>query len=431
MKAVYILIGLVFVLLVGMAYYSKEEEQTPPPVSEGESIVASPFAAKRKEEAFVVPNSNPHIQKLLIDFQDFVNEAIATGQTPGAAVVIVKDTSIIYLKGFGVKQSGKNTEIDVNTVFRLGSVSKTFASVLTGTLVDAHVFSWDDPVVKYLPDFHLKSETSSHDLTLRHVLSHTIGLPYHAFTNLVEEHIPLDTLIDHLYEVDLVGDPGEVYSYQNVGYSLISPIIKSATGKTFEQELKEKIFEPLHMKNASATYKEIKENNNVAMPHRQTKKGWVQMPISDTYYNVTPAGGVNASISDMGLWLKALCGGRQDVLSQELLKEVFKPQVRAISKNRNMWLWKRPSASYYALGWRVITFKDDTLLYHGGYVNGYRSEVAINPNSKLAICVLTNAPSKLADRSVPQFLDYYSHHMDSIIAWEKKNKLLLPTGFAL
>lgn len=425
MKVIYFLIGLVFVLAIGMAYYPSDEKQSEIVVDKSAAIVALPSTSGNSVEALVVPDPNPHIQKMLTDFEKFVNQSIATGQSPGAAVAIVKDTTLIYLRGFGKKQAGTENEIDVNTVFRLGSVSKSFASVLTGTLVNDHVFSWDDPVMRYLPDFHLKVKANSDSLTIRHVLSHTIGLPYHAFTNLVEEHIPLDTLIDHLYEVDLIGVPGKVYSYQNVGYSLISPIIKSATGKSYEEELKAKIFEPLHMKNASASYKEIKENANVALPHRRGKKGWVQMPISDTYYNVTPAGGVNASISDMGLWLKALMGNRQDVLPDEMLKEVFKPEVRAISKNRNMWLWKRPSASYYAMGWRVIVFKQDTLLYHGGYVNGYRSEVAIHPNSQLGICVLTNAPSKLADTGVPQFLDYYAQHMDSINSWEDKNKLML------
>jgi beta-lactamase class C len=422
MKVVYFLIGLVLVLVIGMAYYPSDEKEIA--INKNAAIVAPPFAISN-HEVLVVPNPNPHIQKMLTDFEKFVNQSIATGQSPGAAVAIVKDTSLIYLHGFGVKQAGTENEVDVNTVFRLGSVSKSFAAVLTGTLVNDHVFSWDDPVTRYLPDFHLKVKANSDSLTIRHVLSHTIGLPYHAFTNLVEEHVPLDTLIDHLYEVDLIGVPGKVYSYQNVGYSLISPIIKSATGKSYEEELKERIFEPLYMKNASASYKEIKENKNVALPHHRGKRGWAQMPISDTYYNVTPAGGVNASISDMGLWLKALMGNRQDVLANAMLKEVFKPEVKAISKNRNMWLWKRPSASYYAMGWRVIVFKQDTLLYHGGYVNGYRSEIAIHPNSKLGICVLTNAPSKLADTGVPQFLDYYANHMDSINSWEDKHKLIL------
>ena len=426
MKAIYFFIGLVFVLLVGMAYYPADEKQDGERSDSHAAVIsASPFAKRERVAAHSVTDPNIHIQKLLNDYEIFVNQSIATGQSPGAAVAIVRDTSIIYLRGFGVKVTGGKNEIDVNTVFRLGSVSKSFAAVLTGTLVSDHVFAWDDPIVNYLPQFHLKSKESSQTLTIRNVLSHTIGLPYHAFTNLVEEHIPLDTLINHLYEVDLVGDPGEVYSYQNVGYSLISPVIKSATGKTYEAMLKEKLFEPLRMDNASASYKEIKENSNVAMPHLKGKTGWRQMAISDTYYNVTPAGGVNASISDMGVWLQALMGNREDVLPAAMLKEVFKPEVKATSKNRNMWMWKRPSSSYYSMGWRVIVFQQDTLLYHGGYVNGYRSEVAIHPKSKLGICVLTNAPSKLADVGVPQFLEYYALRMDSINAWEEKNKLIM------
>ncbi|HZX72779.1 MAG TPA: serine hydrolase domain-containing protein, partial [Cyclobacteriaceae bacterium] len=279
MKAIYFFIGLIFILLIGMAYYPKSEQDSP--INKNAVIVAAPRAGSA--DPVVVSDPNPHTQKMLIDFEKFVNQSIATGQSPGAAVAVVKDTSLIYLKGFGVKQAGTENNIDVNTVFRLGSVSKSFAAVLTGTLVNDHVFSWDDPVMRYLPDFRLKIKANTDSLTIRHVLSHTIGLPYHAFTNLVEEHLSLDTMIDHLYEVDLIGVPGKVYSYQNVGYSLISPIIKSATGKTYEEELKKKIFEPLHMKNASASYKEIKENKNVALPHYRGKGGWTKTAISDTY----------------------------------------------------------------------------------------------------------------------------------------------------
>ncbi|MDZ7647136.1 MAG: serine hydrolase domain-containing protein [Cytophagales bacterium] len=77
--------------------------------------------------------------------------------------------------------------INTTTVFRLGWVSKCFASVLTGTMVSNHVIDWDDPVIKYLPEFALKSKEYTQKLTLRHVLSHTMGLPYHAFTNMIED----------------------------------------------------------------------------------------------------------------------------------------------------------------------------------------------------------------------------------------------------
>jgi beta-lactamase class C len=351
-----------------------------------------------------VYDPNPYVQRVLTEYESFIQNAIKKGIAPGAALAIVKDSSIIYLKGFGLKQVGKPDSINTNTVFRLGSVSKCFASVLTGTLVNDHVVDWDDPVIKYLPDFALKSKDYTQKLTLRHVLSHTMGLPYHAFTNMIEERAPLDTLLKELRYLDLNGEPGKVYSYQNVGYSVIGKVIETATNHSFEEMLKEKLFGPLRMKNSSASFQSMMNNNNKALPHLLSRSRWVSVPVSDTYYDVAPAGGVNASIADMALWLKALLGNDQEVLNDQTLNQIFEPQVRAISKNRNFWQWQRPKASYYALGWRVLAFKNDTIEYHGGYVNGYRSEVAIDRKNKLAICILTNSAGNLPDQPSPNFL---------------------------
>lgn len=416
---------MVLVMALGVALYpSKRNEAAPIVQQKTNTEKPAPIAVEEKPLTAEV-DPNPYVQQLLSEYEQYISKAIRVGQAPGAAVVILKDSSIIFLKGFGLKEIGTEDSVNVNSVFRLGSVSKCFASVLTGTLVKDKLISWDDKVTRFLPDFQLKSRENTDSLRIRHVLSHTIGLPYHAFTNMVEERIPLDTLLVHLRELDLIGLPGKVYSYQNVGYSLIEKVIQSATGKSYEESLTEKLFQPLNMKHASASYAAIIANTNVAQPHFFTKRGWRTAAISDTYYNVAPAGGVNASISDMGLWLKSLLGTRQDILPAETINEILTPQIRAISKNRNFWRWKRTKASYYAMGWRVLTFKNDTLDYHGGYVNGYRSEVALDRKNKMAICVLVNAAGNLSDQSIPHFFVLRSKYIDRINSWEKENKALI------
>ncbi|MEY4931081.1 MAG: hypothetical protein RI909_1805, partial [Bacteroidota bacterium] len=189
-KPVYIVCGLLS--LAGLAFvYSadapnKESELKP------KTEVIAPAVVAPERDVTAIEDPNPYVQKVLSQYEEFIERAIRAGTSPGAAVAIVKDSSIIYLKGFGLKQTGKPDSININTVFRLGSVSKCFASVLAGTLVNDHLFNWDDPVIKYLPDFALKSKESTEKLTVRHVLSHTMGLPYHAFTNMIEERAPLD-----------------------------------------------------------------------------------------------------------------------------------------------------------------------------------------------------------------------------------------------
>jgi beta-lactamase class C len=378
----------------------------------------------RRTTASVIPRKeNPHILSLVDAFEPKINELIKQSNTPGATIAIVHDSTIVYLKSFGLKSSTGKDPVDVNTVFRIASVSKCFASFLTGILVEDTVLHWQDPVIKYLPDFSLSSPEQTKLLTLEHVLSHSTGLPYHTYTNLVEEGIDLNTLLGRLKEVKMSSDVGEEYSYQNVAYSLIGEVIHVATGKTYETEMIEKVFTPLGMKTASIDYKSIIDNPNIAKPHKLANRRWVPATITDTYYNVAPAGGVNASGADMAQWMIALLGHRPDVIHRQTLEMMFSPEVLARSKNRNYKKMNRFDKSYYGLGWRILHYPNDTLIYHGGYVNGYRSEVALDPKDDIAICILANAPGELADNGIPVFFNLFNMHRDSIVAWENRQRV--------
>lgn len=364
---------------------------------------------------------NPHLREFLLEYEQEIRSLIHSSEAPGAAIAIVKDTSVIFLKGFGVRAAGSIDSVNTETVFRLASVSKCFAPVLTGMLVEDHVLSWNDKIIQYVPDFELKSREQTEKLNLRHILSHTVGLPYHTYTNLVEEGEDLHSMLLKLRDVNLINKVGTVYSYQNVAYSLISEVVHSATGKTYEQLMTERIFQPLHMDHASISYDSISRNQNVALPHKHTRSGMIPTPIHSTYYNVAPAGGINASVSDMAQWIRALLGHRSNIIPNNVLNEVFTPVVKAPYRNRNFRKWMRPTGSFYALGWRVLNFQERTVFYHGGYVNGYRSELAIDRIENLGVCVLTNVAGPLADNAVPIFYKCYLKYQDRIRAWDESH----------
>jgi beta-lactamase class C len=343
----------------------------------------------------------------------------------------VKDSTIVFMRGFGVKEIGTTDSVDVNTVFRIASVSKCFASFLTGTLVEEKKISFDDRISRYVPQFKLISPDQTNKLTVRHVLSHTTGLPFHAYTNLVEEGLPLDEMLRRLEGVPLASKVGEAYSYQNVAYSLVGEAIKSATGKSYEAWMIENVFNPLGMKNASIDYFSMMTNKNKAMPHMPKKGGWRKVKINNTYYNVAPAGGVNASIADMAQWMIALLGNRPDVIKPETLEALYKPAIKAPSKNRNYGRMNRVNDSYYGLGWRILHFPDDTLVYHGGFVNGYRSEVAVNQKDKIAICILANAPGELPDNGIPIFFNVLKQYRDQMRSWDEEKRKFLRDSLSL
>lgn len=411
------LIGVIFTVLVGslIFYNNYRHEET----TAKEPVVEVHPASYPKVAPAIYLSANPYWIELLNEYKTYIERAIQHGEAPGAAVAIVKDSCVLFLHGFGLTDTQTQDSVGVFSVFRLGSVSKSLASVLTGVLVQDSILSWDDKVIKYIPDFELKSKESTEQITLRHLLSHTSGLPYHAFTSEIDNGADFDPLVYHLRDLNLTGPPGKTYSYQNVAYSVIGKVIESATGKPYEVVMREKVFEPLHMDQASLSFDGIMSNDDKAKPHVHTLRGWRPTAINHTYYNVGPAGGVNASISDMARWLKALTARQSNLLTTSVKHDMFKPFVRATARNRYFRTWKRSSGSFYSLGWRILTFnKTDTLNYHGGYVNGYRSEIALKGDDGIGICVLVNSAGQLADRAIPEFFIMYEKYRDKIHQWE-------------
>jgi beta-lactamase class C len=289
-------------------------------------------------------------------------------------------------------------------------MSKGFASVLTGILVQEKSLGWDDKVIKYLPGFKLKSDSSTKNLTIRHILSHTSGLPIHTFTNLIEQGLPYSSIIYELRTVDISAPVGKEFAYQNVIFSLISDIILAASHKTYGNLLHEKIFNPLGMSDASVGYIELKDDNNLAKPHiRIDSSRFTYIKNKNIYDAVLPAAGVNASISDMSKWLMALLGERNDVVNSKTLDEIYKVEIETPwNRHYNFYHWQGLKKAGYGLGWRILFYKNDTLIYHGGTVNGYRSEIAFCPSRKIGIVILSNASGELVNDGVTVFFDLYN-----------------------
>jgi len=363
-----------------------------------------PAATNVMEGSSTIP---AYLKEFVDDYARYFEASMKLTNTPGAALVIVKDSQILFIQGYGPRVVGERDSIDSHTVFRIGSLSKGFAGVLTGILVQDSLFKWEDPVQKYYPEFCLRDRKQGSRICLWHLLSHTSGLPYHAFTNLIEKDFSISRIVTEYFpKAPVCGKEGAFYAYQNVAFCVIQEVIQQQTGKTYPQIIAEKIFLPAGMSGASCDYEGILKEKNKTLPHVQTGWGsWRPDVISPLYYNAAAAGGVNASISDMGAWLKVLLGTRPDIVSNATLAHVFKPVVKTDKERRIFSHWLPRDAASYAMGWRVLEDGADTILYHGGYVNGYKSEIAFNRRDKIGICVLFNAPTELSNACIPVFFE--------------------------
>ena len=344
---------------------------------------------------------------LVSSYDNFFSREFMENNCPGAAVAIVKNSGIKWLRGYGVKEAGTQDSVDINTVFRIGSVSKGFAAVITGMLIHENKLNWDDRVKTHLSNFSLRDTVNTNELTVRHIMSHTSGFPKHTFTNLLDQGVPYEEIIGLLGGVPAISLPGEVYSYQNVVFSLIGDILQNLTGKCYNSLIVEKIFEPLEMYDSSIDYFNLVKNSNLARPHFKTGNDYKSKKNSKRYFSVSPASGINMSISDMSKWLMALLGNNPDVISPDILDEIFKPHINTYIKYKYRKYWKDLGDLHYGLGWRIFNYRGNKIIYHGGYINGYRAEVALYPEEGIGIAVLMNSSSKLANMCIPQFFDIY------------------------
>lgn len=356
----------------------------------------------------------PQLRAFVDGYAHYFEDGMRQTNTPGAALVIVKDSQIVYLKCFGPRMVGGKDSIEAQTVFRIGSLSKGFAGVLTGLMEQDSLLDWDDPVQKYYPAFTLRDQKQAARVKLWHLLSHTTGLPYHAFTNLIEKGFSIPRIVTEYFpKAPVSGQEGAFYAYQNAALCVIEEVMRKITGKTYAQLLSEKLFIPAGMKHASCDFESIQQESNKTLPHFAMGAGvWRPDSISALYYNSAAAGGVNASISDMGEWLKLLLGHRPDLVSKATLDRVFHPVVKTDKERSIFPRWLSRDAASYALGWRVLDNKGETIIYHGGYVNGYKSEIALDRQQGIGICVLFNAHTALSSDCIPAFFK----------CWEELNK---------
>jgi beta-lactamase class C len=349
---------------------------------------------------------DPYLQAFVNDYERYFSDSMLLTGTAGAALAIVKDSQVVLLKGYGEKAVGSGDLINVHTRFRIGSLSKGFAGVLTGMMVEKGYLNWDDPVQLHYPDFRLKDREQAKRVTIGHLLSHTNGLPYHAFDNLLEQGFDRETIISQYFPyAKLFGREGEFFGYQNVAFCVIEPILEQATGQSYQALMRDYIFRPAGMADASLDYESMKNTSNKAFPHVFYGDAWAADTISSRYYNFAAAGGVNASISDMGEWLKVLLGHRPDIVPEAALDEVFRPVVATGLERRTLPGWIDRDSASYAMGWRILNSPNGPLVYHAGFVNNFHSEIAFSRKDGIGVCVLFNANSPLRGKCIQAFFE--------------------------
>lgn len=338
--------------------------------------------------------------------QQFVQPLV--NETPGGALIIVDHGEVVLLRVYGVRSEEDQLPITESTLFRIASISKTFASAAAAMLVQDKLVQWQTPLLKNLDYLKFKRQDYGAEINLYHLMSQSTGLMPHAYTNLIEDNLSFERIVNRLDKVEFICAPGECYGYQNVVFSLVGDLVRAMTAVDYETFIANKLFKPLAMSRASFGMDAFISDENHARPHIWTGINWAPVRTTQHYYRVAPAAGVNASIGDMRQWLLAHLGHKPNVFREEMLKQMHTGAIRTTRQQAHYGDRKQLGSVYYGLGWRVFEYAGQRgYVHHGGYVRGMRSEMVFNRDLQVGMVFLTNSePSGVGDL-VFDFIDLY------------------------
>jgi CubicO group peptidase (beta-lactamase class C family) len=325
----------------------------------------------------------------------YFSQALSDWQVPGMAVAIVKDGEIIFAKGYGVLEEGKKKKVDEHSMFAVASNTKAFISASLAHLVWEQKISWDDQVVKHLPYFELYDAYSTHETTIRDILSHRVGLgTFSGDVIWYKSEYTAEEVIKHVKYVPQAYSYRAGYGYSNLMFITAGEVIKSVTGMPWDEFVKHHFFEPLAMNRTVTSVNQLAAMKNVASPHKTIDGKITPIPYVN-WDNMGAAGGIISNVEDMGKWtilqMNGGLNGADTLFSPTTQVDMWTPHNNhkvSLASQKNI-----PSRHFngYGLGWALSDYEGRKIVSHGGGYDGMYSRVTMIPEEKLAVVVLTNS----------------------------------------
>lgn len=336
-------------------------------------------------------------------FDAAVAEAMKKHGVPGLGVAVVKDGKVILSKGYGVRTAGKPEKVTDQSLFAIGSVSKSVTATALGMLVDDGKLKWNDPVIKHLKSFRLSDSYLTQETTVRDVLSHRVGL---GRNDLVWYGSPF-TRDEVLAKLPLMKTDGKFRAglvYNNILYMAAGQIIPEVADKkpTWDEFVADRVFKPLRMASANTSVAKLPKDGDVATPHEKVKG----VPTAVPWRNgdvIGPAGSINAGAADMAEYVKFHLAkgkvGSERVLKSGTVKALHSPNT--LMPRAGLF---NPDSHYaaYGLGWMLADYRGRKLSEHGGNIDGMTAQVGMLHDEKIGVVVLANLGASV----LPQALMY-------------------------
>lgn len=375
------------------------------PVSPAPSPATGPSLSSNR----VNPQNETELLEFITGFDTYAEQARQDWNVPGMAVAIVKDGKVVFAKGYGVKTAGGSDPVTSDTVFEVGSTSKAFTATLAAMEVDNGRMNWNDPVIRYVPDFQMKDPWVTKEYTITDSLAQRSGLEGYWGTDLPIVGYSRSDMIHALRYAEPVSSFRSAFSYQNLAFLVTAAAIEKTSQKSWEENLQTRIFAPLSMTSATTGYDAFKVAPNHVSLHTTgvlpgnrtgpvpTDPDWL---FNDFTNNMGPAGGINANVKDMATWAIFNLGngsyaGKQ-LISPESMAHLHSPKTPVGDAMSS-------SKMYYAQGWMYQEVAGSpSIVWHNGETGGNHAMVLLVPDKDVGIVVLGN----VADAGLPDALAF-------------------------
>lgn len=328
---------------------------------------------------------DPGVASAIKLFESLTEAHMANRALPGMSIGIVFDQQLVWARGFGYADLGKRVPATPSTVYRVGSITKPFTATAVMQLRDQGKLQLDDPVVKYLPWFKVKSRfPEGPAITVRQLLSHSSGLPSEAaFPYWTDGKFPSrEQIIESLPQQEAVFEPETKLKYSNLNYFLLGEIVSAVSGTSYADYVRKNILDPLGMRDTTIFPSES-ERSAVGYGRLQPGGRREVMPPQDMK-GVAAAGNMSSTVTDLARFASLQFTDAR-AAGPSILKASTIREMRRVQAIRPDW------RGGFGLGFTLRPYGGGVYIGHEGQIPGFRSRMRIAPEERLAVIVLTNA----------------------------------------
>lgn len=311
----------------------------------------------------------------------------------GFAVAIVEKNKIVYSKGFGYRDYAAKKPVTPNTLFAIGSCTKAFTAALLGMLEKDGKLSLDKKATEYLPALHFFNNDMDEKITVRDMMTHRTGLPRHDYSWYLFPTASRDSLLQRIQYQEPNTGIRAAWQYNNFMFLTQGMVTEKITGKSWEENIKEKIFSPLGMSRSNLSVKNMENDDDASLGYSLKKDSSIKKL---DYFNIDgmgPAGSINSSVTEMANWVITwINNGKfngKEILPEPYVTEAVSAQMAiggALPEKENPDIY----FSNYGLAWFLSSYRGHYRVEHGGNIDGFSASTSFFPSDSIGIIVLTN-----------------------------------------